>query len=78
MEVMVACSYMASIKEVTNEDKTKTSEISWEEMKRGGMIGAAALTGGTLMAITGGIRSVNFKRADVSPVMQFYDKTSSV
>ncbi|ONI32518.1 hypothetical protein PRUPE_1G370800 [Prunus persica] len=55
MEVMVACSYMASIKEVTNEDKTKTSEISWEEMKRGGMIGAAALTGGTLMAITGGL-----------------------
>ncbi|CAL8995621.1 unnamed protein product [Prunus brigantina] len=55
MEVMVACSYMASVKEVTNEDKTKNSEISWEEMKRGGMIGAAALTGGTLMAITGGL-----------------------
>ncbi|KAM0967710.1 hypothetical protein ACFX2A_016459 [Malus domestica] len=55
MEVMVACSFMASIKEVTDDNKTKTSEISWEEMKRGSLIGAAALTGGTLMAITGGL-----------------------
>lgn len=67
MEVMVACSFMASIKEVTDDNKTKTSEISWEDMKRGGLIGAAALTGGTLMAITGGMKSVNFKKADVTP-----------
>ena len=67
METMVACSFMASLKEGVNEeetegvngDKKENQDTSWEEWKRGGLIGAAALTGGTLMAITGGMRSVN-------------------
>lgn len=67
METMVACSFMASLKEGVNEeetegvngDKKENQDTSWEEWKRGGLIGAAALTGGTLMAITGGMSSVN-------------------
>lgn len=67
METMVACSFMASLKEGVNEeetegvngDKKENHDTSWEEWKRGGLIGAAALTGGTLMAITGGMSSVN-------------------
>lgn len=63
METMVACSFMASLKEGVNEeetegvngDKKENQDTSWEEWKRGGLIGAAALTGGTLMAITGGL-----------------------
>lgn len=67
METMVACSFMASLKEVANKEKTEgvdgekkqNDDTSVEKWKRGGLIGAAALTGGTLMAITGGMRSVN-------------------
>lgn len=40
----------------TKEEETSSPKNSWEKWKRGGIIGAAALTGGTLMAITGGIR----------------------
>ncbi|KAM5565036.1 hypothetical protein ABKV19_019191 [Rosa sericea] len=63
MEMMVACSFMSSLKEVANKEKTEgvdgekkqNDDTSVEKWKRGGLIGAAALTGGTLMAITGGL-----------------------
>lgn len=56
METMIACSAMALLKqrELKNEE-TKSPKSSWQKWKRGGIIGAAALTGGTLLAITGGI-----------------------
>lgn len=54
--MMVACSAMAVRKaEESKEDEAKSSESKWAKWKRGGIIGAAALTGGTLMAITGGM-----------------------
>lgn len=56
IETMVACSAMAmakSVAEIGHESPTKESH--WAKWKRGGIIGAAALTGGTLMAITGGL-----------------------
>ncbi|XP_035551321.1 transmembrane and coiled-coil domain-containing protein 4-like isoform X2 [Juglans regia] len=62
MEIMVAFSIIASEKEDgadkedgAKEEKSEISESSWDKWKRGGIIGAAALTGGTLMAITGGL-----------------------
>lgn len=61
IETMVACSAMAmakSVAEMGHESPTKESH--WAKWKRGGIIGAAALTGGTLMAITGGTWSLNF------------------
>lgn len=55
MEVMVACSAMAAAKEQEQEQRENASPKSkWEKWKRGGIIGAAALTGGALLAITGG------------------------
>lgn len=54
---MVACTAMAILKEEESKDEGKSPESSWEKWKRGGIIGAAALTGGTLMAITGGVFS---------------------
>lgn len=33
------------------------SKSKWATIKRGGIIGAAALTGGTLLAVTGGMAS---------------------
>ncbi|KAF2583716.1 hypothetical protein F2Q70_00033863 [Brassica cretica] len=56
IETMVACSAMALQKsgELKNEDAAASSS-TWAKWKRGGIIGAAALTGGTLMAITGGL-----------------------
>nr|POE95766.1 hypothetical protein CFP56_43444 [Quercus suber] len=41
--------------EKTSNESIDTPESSWETWKRGSIIGAAALTGGTLMAITGGL-----------------------
>lgn len=53
---MVACSAMAlAKKEELNEEQPQSSDSKWAKWKRGGIIGAAALTGGTLMAITGGM-----------------------
>lgn len=58
MEIMVACSAMALSKEqASKEEETQSPKSSWTKWKRGGIIGAAALTGGTLMAITGGMDS---------------------
>lgn len=53
---MVACSAMAIKKEEEKKEvEAKSSESKWAKWKKGGIIGAAALTGGTLMAITGGM-----------------------
>ncbi|XWS25856.1 hypothetical protein CRYUN_Cryun27aG0103000 [Craigia yunnanensis] len=51
MEIMVACSLMVPVKKEDAEGEKSTTD----DWKRGGMIGAAALTGGTLMALTGGL-----------------------
>lgn len=57
MEQMVA--YMAMAAQKENEEKhvhdKEATGSTWEQWKRGSMIGAAALTGGTLLAITGGL-----------------------
>ncbi|XP_027356983.1 transmembrane and coiled-coil domain-containing protein 4-like [Abrus precatorius] len=56
MEAMVAFSLMESAsKDGTKEEESVVSETNWDKWKRGGIIGAAAVTGGTLMAITGGL-----------------------
>lgn len=56
MEIMVACSAMALSKEkASKQQEDQTPKSAWTKWKRGGIIGAAALTGGTLMAITGGM-----------------------
>ncbi|XAR73805.1 hypothetical protein NMG60_11007898 [Bertholletia excelsa] len=56
IETMVACSAMALAKEErSKEEECKSPESVWATWKRRGIIGAAALTGGTLMAITGGL-----------------------
>ncbi|XP_065620622.1 uncharacterized protein LOC112035795 isoform X2 [Quercus suber] len=56
MEIIATSSLMASEKdEGAEEKKSDTPESSWDTWKRGSIIGAAALTGGTLMAITGGL-----------------------
>ena len=56
MESMVAFSVMNSVnKKGAKEEESVGSETSWDKWKRGGIIGAAAVTGGTLMAITGGM-----------------------
>lgn len=56
MEVMIACSVMALAKEEElKQEETKPEESKWAKWKRGGIIGAAAVTGGALMAITGGL-----------------------
>ena len=51
---MVACSAMAAAKEQEQEQENASPKSKWEKWKRGGIIGAAALTGGALLAITGG------------------------
>ncbi|CAL4920373.1 unnamed protein product [Urochloa decumbens] len=55
IEVMVACSAMAAAKEQEQERESASPKSKWEKWKRGGIIGAAALTGGALLAITGGL-----------------------
>ncbi|KAK7360150.1 hypothetical protein VNO77_02129 [Canavalia gladiata] len=56
IETMVACSAMAFIKEQeSKKEESQSKESKWAKLKRGGIIGAAALTGGTLLAITGGL-----------------------
>lgn len=51
--------YMAMAAQKEKEEKHVRDEeatgSTWDQWKRGSMIGAAALTGGTLLAITGGI-----------------------
>ncbi|KAJ8451956.1 hypothetical protein Cgig2_007439 [Carnegiea gigantea] len=56
MEVMIASSVMALAKEEELKiEESKSEGGSLEKWKRGGIIGAAAVTGGALMAITGGL-----------------------
>ncbi|XP_045804152.1 transmembrane and coiled-coil domain-containing protein 4-like isoform X1 [Trifolium pratense] len=56
MESMVAFSLMESASKAGDkEDESMASETSWDKWKRGGIVGAAAVTGGTIMAITGGL-----------------------
>ncbi|XP_071722652.1 uncharacterized protein [Rutidosis leptorrhynchoides] len=56
MEMVAACSIMATLKNVDVKEKDRDiSEGTMDKVKRGGMIGAAALTGGAVMAITGGL-----------------------
>ncbi|KAH9610260.1 hypothetical protein KSS87_020386 [Heliosperma pusillum] len=56
METMIACSVMALAKEQElKQEEAKSEESPWAKWKRGGIIGAAAVTGGALMAITGGL-----------------------
>ncbi|KAL8478842.1 hypothetical protein ACS0TY_030646 [Phlomoides rotata] len=55
IETMIACSAMALLKEEKSNEEHISPEGSWEKWKHGGIVGAAALTGGTLMAITGGL-----------------------
>ncbi|EPS66741.1 hypothetical protein M569_08033, partial [Genlisea aurea] len=54
IETIVACSAMALLKEEESK-AVESKESTWSKWKRGGIIGAAALTGGTLMAVTGGL-----------------------
>lgn len=53
---MVACSAMASVKKEEEKEETQSPKNKWAKWKRGGIIGAAAITGGTLLTITGGMR----------------------
>ncbi|XP_010413917.2 PREDICTED: transmembrane and coiled-coil domain-containing protein 4-like [Camelina sativa] len=56
VETMSACSAMALQQSSGNKEEESLSPNSeWAKWKRGGIVGAAALTGGTLMAITGGL-----------------------
>ncbi|XP_044470373.1 probable lipase MIL1 isoform X3 [Mangifera indica] len=55
IEMMVACSAMALRKAEESKEESSSPKSKWAKWKRGGIIGAAALTGGTLMAITGGL-----------------------
>ncbi|XWS42129.1 hypothetical protein CRYUN_Cryun17cG0142300 [Craigia yunnanensis] len=56
IEMVVAYSAMALAKEKeAKEEESQSSESKWAKWKHRGIIGAAALTGGTLMAITGGL-----------------------
>lgn len=62
IEVMVACSAMALAKEEESKggEGKRSSERKWAKWKRGGIIGAAAITGGALLAVTGGMGPSNF------------------
>ncbi|XP_051114828.1 uncharacterized protein LOC127240292 [Andrographis paniculata] len=55
IETTIACSAMAILKEEESKQEDASTDDTWAKWKRGGIIGAAALTGGTLMAITGGL-----------------------
>ncbi|KAL8047323.1 hypothetical protein ABFX02_08G233000 [Erythranthe guttata] len=55
VETIVASSAMAILKEEESKEVAQSKKSSWAKWKRGGIIGAAALTGGTLMAVTGGL-----------------------
>jgi hypothetical protein len=58
MELMVAYMAMAAQKEREQKhvDDEEVAQSRWSQWRRGGLIGAAALTGGAILAITGGSR----------------------
>ncbi|CAM6013771.1 unnamed protein product [Sphagnum balticum] len=57
MELMVAYMAMAAQKEREQKhvDDEEVAQSRWSQWRRGGLIGAAALTGGAILAITGGL-----------------------
>lgn len=57
IETMVACSAMALLKNEEAKEETQSPKNKWAKWKRGGIVGAAAVTGGVLLTITGGMRS---------------------
>ena len=61
IEIIVACSAMAILKQEEATQEEQEPKSKWAKWKRGGIIGAAAITGGTLMAITGGMISQYFE-----------------
>ncbi|KAH6555965.1 hypothetical protein KP509_1Z213600 [Ceratopteris richardii] len=56
MEILVAYAAIAAqeIRDEIEEEKGKETK-NWKKWKRGGLIGAAAVTGGALLALTGGL-----------------------
>lgn len=59
--MMAACPLSSLSKEEgPTEEGSGESESSWANWKRGGVIGAAALGGGAVMAITGGMEWIHF------------------
>ncbi|XP_059293100.1 uncharacterized protein LOC132046479 [Lycium ferocissimum] len=54
IETAVACSAMA-LKEEELKEQSQSPKSKWAKWKRRGIIGAAAVTGGTLLAVTGGL-----------------------
>lgn len=59
IETTIACSAMA-LKEEELKEQSRSPKSSWAKWKRRGIIGAAAVTGGTLLAVTGGMASQTF------------------
>ncbi|CAI0392928.1 unnamed protein product [Linum tenue] len=55
VETMVACSAMAILKQQEVKGGTSSAEGRWAKIKRASIITTAAITGGALMAITGGL-----------------------
>ncbi|CAI9272306.1 unnamed protein product [Lactuca saligna] len=55
IEIIVALSAMAILKQEEAKEEEQAPKSMWAKWRRGGIIGAAALTGGALMAITGGL-----------------------
>ncbi|XP_075091391.1 transmembrane and coiled-coil domain-containing protein STS1-like isoform X2 [Nicotiana tabacum] len=55
IETTVACSAMALLKEEESKEQSRSPKSSWAKWKRRGIIGVAAVTGGTLLAVTGGL-----------------------
>jgi hypothetical protein len=49
---------MAAAKEQEESGENASPKSKWAKWKRGGIIGAAALTGGALLAITGGMKEM--------------------
>lgn len=70
--MIVACSMMSALKvEGAKEEDTEVTENRWAKWKRGGIIGAAALGGGALMAITGGTKFICFVGGNCSSQNKF-------
>ncbi|KHG10124.1 Transmembrane and coiled-coil domain-containing 4 [Gossypium arboreum] len=55
MEIIVACNLIVRLK---NEDAEQFGKIKNDKWKQAGIIGASALTGGSLVALTGGMGSL--------------------
>ncbi|KAL1815556.1 hypothetical protein ACET3Z_018130 [Daucus carota] len=56
IETVIATSAIARLKvEELKDPETQGEKDAWANWKRGSMIGAAALTGGTIFAVTGGL-----------------------